>query len=184
MSDYECTDFEELYRLYGQDVFNMGLRNSDCNRSLADDATQQAFLKLYLTMRDKKPIKSIRNFLLTTAKHYVLNAQRINKHETYMTDSDGPVIEEVQVESTELIFFTRLEGVENYETARTLLEAMKKKNEKWYTVAVEVFYHNRSQLEVAEELGMTDTAMYAMIRRIREWADLYMKDMRSRGEME
>ncbi len=173
MPDYKDAEFDELYDKYSDEVYRLSRWYAGRDSELAEDATQHAFMELYIAIRDQEEVNSYRNFAMKVAKNYILNYLR---HLKYEEMKDNLESDETRLESSpEEKLIQRLDLVKRRDLVHDLLEALKKKDELWHWIVMEVFVHERSQKEVAEELNLTPQALYGRIYRIREWAIAYLK---------
>lgn len=172
LSGNEKRDFDDIYREYHTMVYGLGLRYSDKNVSLAEDATQYAFMQLFRQLENGTEINNIATFMHTILKNHLFNCY--NKTRKYeLRDDVEPEREgmDYSVPSAETQYIEKMDRDYSSNMAHMILDELREKNEIWYIVVVEVFINGRSQSEVAKELEMNDTAMYATVRRIRSWAN-------------
>ncbi|GAA0504420.1 sigma-70 family RNA polymerase sigma factor [Salinibacillus aidingensis] len=102
-------DIQQLYKLYIHDVYRYTL--SLCkDRSLAEDLTQDTFMKAYQAL-DKSPPKALKSWLIKIAYHTFIDYTRRSKKVSYEEPeyftgySSGDSVEEVfqkNVEKEEL----------------------------------------------------------------------------------
>lgn len=175
VSENESQKFDELYLKYATLVFKLSLKYSGYVDDRAVDMAQLAFLELYDQMEGGLKLSEIDNFpsyMYTIVKNLSLNTSKKTSKECFIEDVpvyDRPVMEvEPSVEDS---YIHQVDEILQYQKVQLILRELERKNEVWYKVVTEVFYKGRSQIEVAEELGMSDTAIYAMIHRIRRWAN-------------
>ncbi len=173
ISEKENISFEELYSQYELQVYRLGLKYSDYNHDLAEDALQQTFMKLFIEMQKGVEITNHLSFLHTIVKNYTINSNIKNKREVLIDKSDSGEIWETQEKelSAEDKCIKAMSEYASSQVLEAVLEEMKEYNSMWYLIITEVFYKERSQSEVAKELGMSNTAMYATIKRIRNWSN-------------
>ncbi len=171
LSEKQEKEFDQIFREYQTMVYKLSLKYSDANDTVAEDATQHTFIQLYEVMNEGTKIQNIQTYLHTVVKNYTINCMKQKKHVNWQNElNNGEALKEMQVVDVETTYFNKAEEIYKEQMSRIILEELKEKNEVWYIIVVEVFYKGRSQLEVAEELKMKDTAVYAAVRRIREWA--------------
>lgn len=172
LSEKQKEDFKHMRDEYVGMVYSLSMHYSDCNTFLADDATQHALIMLYKEMEKGTKIKNIKSYLHTIVKNYTLNEikrlKKITLQEEVIPNGDGDTL---NVSSAEEEYVEAVEKLQTRLMLEMILDELKEKNEVWYTIVVEVFHKGRGQLEVAGELGMSDTAMYATVRRIKEWSN-------------
>lgn len=172
IANNENREFNELYAQYNSRILDASLRYSDNDKELAADAVQVSFMRLFMKLSDGERIHDYYNFLYTVAKNYTLNHVRkyskVNFSDNIVSYSDQ-VCRDM---SSEDVYLAEEEKKENKELVKAILENVAQKNPTWHYVIVEVFQSGRSQIEVAQELEISNEAMYATVRRIRAWANL------------
>lgn len=173
MTGEENKKFNELYKKHGDMVYGISLQYSNRNSYLAEDAVQYTFMKLFQAMGVGTEITNMESYLHSVAKNYILNSKKKTSKEFFASDNEDKDLLEVinRDSSAEEKYLDRIEQQENQIMLDRILTEMEEYNETWYKIITEVFQRERSQSEVAKELGMNDTAMYATIRRIRKWAN-------------
>lgn len=161
--------FRGLYDNYKDTLKRMVLKYCDHNDGLADDAVQQAFYNLYVKL-DKHGLDYIgeyKAYLYMSARNILFNYHRDNARLIF-GDKDavlGALDEDVESIEDECIALIRKNQEEQ------LLIDLEKFNSTWYYVLMEVYVKRRTQKDVAKELHMSDANMYAMLRKVRKWAD-------------
>lgn len=172
VSENRSREFECLYEQHQSMVYKLSLKYSDYNEHLAEDATQHTFIQLYAALNNDVVIINMQTYLHTIVKNYTLNSTKkmksMNLHEEIGECDD---CEEILVQSAEETYVQTVEMYQSNTMVQMILDELKLKNNVWYKVVMEVFHKGRSQSEVAKELGMNDTAMYATVRRIRKWSN-------------
>ncbi len=173
ISKSELLDFDKWYEKYYTVVKRTGMTYSGRNVQLAEDASQEAFLKLHDLIKKGEVRQDPKNLLVTIAKNYVLN--EMDKQDKFQNEEtkEPNNLHGGLVASTEDAFFDQLEADVRKRKLEYLFKALKEKKPDWHYIAIEVLYKGRSQVEVADELGLTSNAMYAKILRIRAWARKY-----------
>lgn len=173
VSEKKTTDFDSLYAEYGAQVYQLCLKYSERDHHLAEDAKQHTFMKLYMEMEKDIEITNMSSYLHTILRNYITNS-RVKGNREFLTDesADSEIIEWNEHEpSAEEKYLDATSNSERGQLLKSLLTEMKDYNQTWHTIIVEVYYRERSQTEVAEELGISDTAMYATMKRIRRWSN-------------
>lgn len=70
--------FRQIYDRYNRSLYSLGLRYLK-NQHMAEDATQDIFIKLWITKENLDPSKSLKSFLFTCLRNHVLNMIRNQK---------------------------------------------------------------------------------------------------------
>lgn len=79
-------DFEELYLTYKDDVYRFLYKLCHYQADLADDLTQETFLKVYLTIDQFRGESQFKTWLFSIAKRVFLTSVRKNKVEVINHD--------------------------------------------------------------------------------------------------
>lgn len=100
VADGDKEAFEELFRTYYGGLYVLATRYLK-DESLAEDALQEIFLKVWINRAALDPGRSVRNYLYTVTKNHILNTLRNNSSASrkiidYMrSHREGGVAEEV-----------------------------------------------------------------------------------------
>lgn len=163
-------DLDQLFREHYITVKKVSLRYCNYNNELADEAVQQSYLALMERVNEGAIIDNALAYLATIAKNYTLTEitrhKRVHPQENIVDYSDkvrfGGDVEEH--------YFEQL-GEKKLEEA---LRRIKEKDEAWHYIAVQVFVNGVSQVQIAEELGISNEAVYARIRRMKAWTNKHL----------
>lgn len=160
--------FQGLYDNYKDILKRMVMKYCDGNDALAEDAVQQAFYNLYVKL-DKYGMDYIdeyRAYLYMSARNILFNYHRDNAKLMFGDKDEVLGAMDKDVLSTEDEYMQAIRRVEE----ETLLDKLKVFNSTWHYVLIEVYVKKRTQKDVAQELGISESNMYAMLRRVRKWA--------------
>ncbi len=171
IANNENREFDELYARYNSRILDASLRYSDNDKELAADAVQVSFMRLFMKLSDGERIQDYYNFLYTVAKNYTLNHVRKYSKVNFSDDIVSYSDQVCRDRSSEDVYLAEEEKKENKELVKAILENVAQRNPTWHYVIVEVFQKGRSQIEVAQELEISNEAVYATVRRIRAWAN-------------
>lgn len=168
--------FKELFYDYKDDMKRMVLKYCNYNDSLAEDAVQQAYFKLFITMKEEGSgrIESPRAYLFMSARNFLYNYHRDNAKLQFGDKEDVLGVLDEEISSLEEDFMYAERKLAELE----ILEELKKHNTTWYYALTEVYIKKRTQKEVAQELQISSSCMYAILRRVRKWAN---DNLQSRG---
>lgn len=94
--------FGELFREYSRELFWIAYAFST-DREMAEDAVQEAFLRLWEQQSNGADVRNVRSYLIRTAKNYITDQfrkkQLYNKHEDAMTeDIENTLLDEYDEE--------------------------------------------------------------------------------------
>lgn len=175
VSGNESNNFVILHQQHRPMVRSLCLYYCKGDIYLAEEAEQETFMKLFQMLERGDEIQKMETFLHTILKNYIINRKVKASRESEVgigIEVDEVLLERnIQEPSAEDTYVKTASEEEINRILRLLLDEMKESNPVWYTVVKEVFLKKRSQKEVAEELGITLTAMHATIRRIRAWSN-------------
>ncbi len=172
LSENDDKIYEEIVNEYTPMVYKLSLHYSGCDAYLAEEVTQYTFVQLYGAMLEGTVIDNMSTFLHTILRRHLINCgKKISS--TYLEDEldEWEENEHLQEKSAEDTYIETMEEKRTRLMAQIILDEIQRKNEIWYVISVEVFQKGRKQSEVAKELEMNDTTMYATVRRIRKWSN-------------
>lgn len=167
-------ELDVLYRDHHLAVKKLSLSYCDYNNELAEEAVQHSYLVYMESINAGIVIDKPRTYLMTVAKNYTLTQLKKYRNEhpyENIVEYSDQVRYGNDVESE---YFEEL----SRQKLNEALEVIKKKNDTWYFIIVEVYLKGKSQVEIAEELNLTKEAVYALVYRIKEWTKNNMMDYR------
>lgn len=171
----------DLYLEYGEGVLRLCLRYCNYNNETAEDAVQFTFLRLYETLmlppEKRKEIKHMRNWLLTVGRNYTIREMEKQQREAASADiTEYKDAYDQEIGADESCFRSLNESLLN-----DAFKVLKAKDEVWCYIIEQIYIYNRSQVDIAKELGMSTNAMYSRLRNIRAWTSkhmgIYLDDM-------
>ena len=174
-SDHEKREkFERIYEKYKNELYAVAMHCAK-DPELAQELTQAAFYKLYLIL-DKVREDTVRALLIRMVKNMLLNHIRDTKREV-----DGILIDILDQEdeltlSLEEEYIEKEERVRKVHMCHSMLEHLDRVKPKWYIAVMKVYYEERSQLEVAEELGISIEVLHSRLYRARKWIREHYKE--------
>lgn len=155
----ENREFNEIYEQYKNLILKAAYTYSG-SYSVAEDITQDTFLKLYMGYDSMKK-KNISSWLFTTAKNAALNYRKKHSREIFEIDENWDSEEEQFLEDD--LQKQRLELHEKIFT--NLME----KNERWYDAIVLVYYMEMPQAKAAELMGIRLEVLHSLLHRAKKW---------------
>lgn len=171
ISENKSKEFIELYKKYSPLVRKLSLKYSGYDKDLGEDIAQDILLQMYVEFCDGVVIENMPAYLNSITRNHARNVLKKRGREIpFDTREEHQPVKEESEKSAEETVLSQMEKKEVTLKLQVVLKEMKEKNEAWYNIVIKVFYEEKSQLEVAKELGMSDTALYATIRRIRKWS--------------
>lgn len=167
-------DLEQLFSEHYVTVKSVSLSYCNCNNELAEEAAQQSYLALMEKVEEGAIIENAFAYLVTIAKNYTLT--EVKKHKrVHGCDNIIDYSDKLRhSEDVEEHYFEEL-GQEKFEEA---LKRIKEKDETWYYMVVQVYINGVTQVQLAEELGISKEAVYARIRRIKTWTNKNLIEFR------
>ncbi|HMN11725.1 MAG TPA: sigma-70 family RNA polymerase sigma factor [Bellilinea sp.] len=161
--------FNELVSLYQNPVYNLCFRMLG-NQGDAEDAAQETFWRAYQSIKKCDPDKKFATWLLSIAAHHCIDLQR--KRRLPQVEIED-WMEETIPESTptpESAFVTKLEQ----ERIQKLLQKLPSQDR---AVLIFKYWYQMSELEIAESLKITTSAVKSRLHRTRlKLAELYRQD--------
>ncbi len=165
--------FARIYGEYKHDIYIVAMHFAK-DYDLAQEITQAAFYKLYLGF-DKVREETVRALLIRMVKNILLNRIRDTKREV-----PGDLLDLLD-ESDEFTLSLEEERIEAEDRKRkvslchSILERLSKENPSWCEALIEVYYWERPQAEVAEELGVSIEILHSRLYRARQWIRKHYK---------
>ncbi len=164
----DISGFLQVYDTYKTDVFKTAMRYSNHNYHVAEEITQEVFLKLYnhFAVYEEEYLQA---WLMLTAKNAAIN--HIMKARREIPDEDIEQKSDLHCmdKSAEDIVIEQIETEEVVGYGRTILDELYQKNERWYDAVTMVDCLGRKPQEVAEELGISAEVFYSILYRARKW---------------
>lgn len=170
MSTHEkdVSGFERVYYAKKELVFQTAMRYSDKHYHIAQEITQDVFLKLYSHF-DTFDEDYLVPWLVAVTKNMALNYQKRARREVPDADIEVTVDLHIMDDSAEDYIFERIEEEERNLFGRSVLDELYKVNERWYEAVTMVYCMGRKQKDVAEELGISIEVLHSALYRARKW---------------
>lgn len=167
MNSLRKAEFDATYQEYKDIVLQTAMLSTH-NRHTAEDIMQEVFLRYYIYMGHTEVTKA-KSWLLVTAKNMSYNYVRDHKREI-LVDVDEQTAEYFGSDkSPEDKFFAKLWRWDILSSSNTILDALYKKNEKWYYAVILVYCMEQSNKEVAKCMGITEDALQGRLTRAKQW---------------
>ena len=129
---------------------------------------QETFLRYYIYMEHTR-VENTKNWLLTTAKNITLNYIRDNSRAICLDLEEDEEGAYGLGESGEEIFFDKLWRREVLRSADMILDALYRRNRRWYDAVTLVYCMEKPQKQAAECMGMSLESLQSMLYRARNW---------------
>jgi|GEM_PF-119100 len=181
----ENREFNEIYEQYKNLILKAAYTYSG-SYSVAEDITQDTFLKLYMGYDSMKK-KNISSWLFTTAKNAALNYRKKHSREIFEIDENWDSEEdtekyeaqvysaedtekyEAQVYSAEEQFLEDDLQKQRLELHEKIFTNLMEKNERWYDAIVLVYYMEMPQAKAAELMGIRLEVLHSLLHRAKKW---------------
>ena len=145
----------ELMRLHQRHVWRY-LRALGCDDALADDLTQEVFLKVYDRPFDDISFASTAVYLRTAARHVLLNLRKRQGREQPLGD---------EYEAAWTLLTPGEDSDDRLDRLRDCLKALPERGQR----AVQLFYREqRDQAAIAQLTGTSEEAVKALLKRARQ----------------
>ena len=161
-------EFNEIYEQYKNLVLKAAYMYSGDNSDVAEDITQETFLRLYVNFEELKN-GNIPSWLFTTAKNEAINIKKKSGREIPIGEREDLDIHEPAGESAEERYLKNDADEETRRLNDRILSALMEKNRRWYDAVILVYYMDVPQTKAADILGMKTQALYTMLHRIKKW---------------
>lgn len=156
--------FTQLVETYQKPVYNLCYRMLG-DPELAEDAAQETFLRAYQHLRRYDAQRSFATWLLSIAAHYCIDRLRRRRFPTFSIDEeddDSPAFEIPDADAPN----PERESVRREERDKLhgLLESLEALDR---AAIVMRYWHDASEAEIAESLGLTVSAVKSRLHRAR-----------------
>lgn len=169
--DTQMKDKDAYLKIYAEKkdlVYRTALRYLDKNVHVAQEITQDVFMKLYnhFEMYEKDYLDA---WLVELAKNEALNYIKRAKREildeniTLTMDLHG------SYQNTEDEVMEILADEERREYRYRILEELYKVNERWYQAITLVYCLGKKQQDVADEMGISLEVLHSVLYRAKKW---------------
>ena len=175
MEDIDKNNFSEIYKKYVMTAYSAAMQVVH-NEADADDIAQETMVKLYLNI-DALDEDRVEGWVRVAAKNlgidYQRKAQRFDWNE---------LDEDLRAEEMELPTLAEEEKQERNHFFREVMDALKDHDESGYYITREIKVHERSEKEVASEMGITIGNLRVKMTRTKKWLCQHFADKaRERG---
>lgn len=160
--------YKRVYNNNKERVFKTAMRYSGNNYHVAQEITQEVFLKLYKHF-DTFDEDYLTAWLMTTTKNAAKN--HMKKVEREILDEDIGLTSDLHVvdKSAEEIVIERADGEETFRLSRKILDDLYEINERWYDAMTMVYCMEKRQQDVADELGVSIEVLHSVLYRAKKW---------------
>lgn len=149
-----CEVFNEIYHEYYQPLYCLALRYLKKD-SLAEDALQDVFLKLWQHRAQLKEHLPLKGFLFTSMKHYLLNAIRKHKNE---------ILKHTVYVQHQEIALNDTENIINYAQSQQLIQqGINTLSAKKKEIIALSLYEGLSNQEIADKLNLSEHTVRSQI---------------------
>jgi len=170
--DDDAGAFEELVRRY-QDRLVRLFHHIGPSPELAEDLTQEVFLRIYRSRARYEPGAKFSTWLFTIAGNVARNAARSQGRRKEVTevdarqssnDSQASLIAGIALDASSLMPARVVEGEERAELVRAAVQAL---GERQRMALMLSRFENMSYVEIAEAMGLTTKAVKSLLSRAR-----------------
>lgn len=164
----DITRFNQVYDENVNKVFRTAMCYVNRNTHLAEEITQNVFMKLY-SYSDAYDEVYLSKWLLTVTKNEALNC--IKKVNREVPESEITVLVDLHTaeECVEEHIMGNYEKAERIQVGRSILEELYAINSRWYDAITLVYCMGKKQQDVAEEMGIDLTVLHSMLYRAKKW---------------
>ena len=161
-------EFNEIYEEYKNLVLKAAYMYSGDNCDVAEDITQDSFLKLYVDFEELKK-GNIPSWLFTTAKNAAINFEKKSKREILVGDREAFEENLPASESSEEEYLDNELEEERRRLHERIFSDLFAKNKRWYDAIILAYYMDIPQAKAAEIMGMRIQAFHTMLHRVKRW---------------
>ena len=161
-------EFNEIYEKYKNLVLNAAYIYSGNNYDVAEDITQDTFLKLYTKFDDLKG-GNLSAWLFTTAKNAALNYKKKHDREILSVDDEEYTDDEPYRESTEEEYAENELERERARLHDRIFQGLMEKNPRWYEAVFLAYYMEIPQEKVAQMMDIRLGVLHSILHRAKKW---------------
>ncbi len=161
-------EFNEIYEQYKNLVLKAAYMYSGDNSDVAEDITQDTFLKLYVNFEELQR-GNIPSWLFTTAKNEALNFRKKSQREILVGEQEEMEHSLPTCESAEENYLKNERKEDNGRLHEKIFSELLVKNRRWHDAILLVYYMDIPQAKAAEMLGMRTQALHTMLHRAKKW---------------
>lgn len=160
--------FEDIYRTYSKEVYQVCLHFVK-NDDLAQDLMQQTFVNSYEKF-EKVKSECMLAYLTRAARNLAYNCYRNSRHEIATEEifAEGHPNELISESLEEEYFRSKREDLEE-RLGQSILNDLRKENKGYYDIFTKMFFGNKSNDEISEELGISKETLYSRTYRAKQW---------------
>ena len=161
-------EFNEIYEKYKNLVLKAAYIYSGNNYDVAEDITQDTFLKLYTKFDDLKG-GNLSAWLFTTAKNAALNYKKKHDREILSVDDEEYTDDEPYRESTEEEYAENELERERARLHDRIFQGLMEKNPRWYEAVFLAYYMEIPQEKVAQIMDIRLGVLHSLLHRAKKW---------------
>ena len=161
-------EFNEIYEKYKNLVLKAAYIYSGNNYDVAEDITQDTFLKLYTKFDDLKG-GNLSAWLFTTAKNAALNYKKKHGREILSVDDEEYTDDEPYRESTEEEYAENELERERARLHDRIFQGLMEKNPRWYEAVFLAYYMEIPQEKVAQMMDIRLGVLHSILHRAKKW---------------
>ena len=161
-------EFNEIYEKYKNLVLKAAYIYSGNNYDVAEDITQDTFLKLYTKFDDLKG-GNLSAWLFTTAKNAALNYKKKHNREILSVDDEEYTDDEPYRESTEEEYAENELERERARLHDRIFQGLMEKNPRWYEAVFLAYYMEIPQEKVAQMMDIRLGVLHSILHRAKKW---------------
>lgn len=154
--------FAELVNTYQNAVYNLCYRMLG-ERTEAEDATQEAFLRAYLNMERYDPARSFKTWVLSIASNHCID--RLRKRRLTWLSLDEPLPPNIHLSSDEP---EPEHATIQDERSRAIQGLLSELNTEYRAAVILRYWYDYSYVEIADILDTTESAIKSRLFRARQ----------------
>lgn len=167
--DKNLSKFIEVYEKYKNVVFDAAMAQCD-NYHTSQEITQEVFAECYTKkIYLEEDIDLLVWFKLSARNRAVDHWRRTHKEELRYAMHETDIVGEFA--SMDELYIHEVDKCDRVERGYSTLEAMRRKNQRWFDYIMMSYFYGMTEKEIAEK---DDTTLYTVknvIRRAKEWAE-------------
>lgn len=178
----DITGFNRVYEENANQVFRTALCYLNNNTYLAEEITQNVFLKLY-DFSDTYNEPYLSAWLITVTKNEALNCISKCSREVPEEEINQLLDSNLWENGVEEKVVAHYEKEERIATGRSILDNLYSFNPRWYEAVTLVYCMEKKQADVAEKMGISLSVLHSMLYRARKWLKKNLSEENSENEI-
>ena len=167
--DKNLSKFIEVYEKYKDVVFDAAMAQCD-NYHTSQEITQEVFAECYTKKIYLNEEVNLSVWFKLTARNRVIDRWRKTcKEELRYELLDTDIVGEFA--SVDDMYIQETDKLDRLERGQSILEAMRRKNQRWYDYIIMAYFYGMKEKEIAETDDTTVDTVKSVVKRAKAWVE-------------